>query len=338
MESSALGRQFEREIRDQPRVWRDLAHSRKADELAAALDGEVLLVGSGSSLFVSQLGALALRRRRIRAEALAATEAHLDRASYEGRILVAVSQSGRSTDLLEAVELLQPRHLVALTNTADSPLGDRADVVIDVGAGPEVAVPASKSVSASAALLLWGASLWGADHGRDPDSLIATADTVDEWLQSPSLSDVIDAAQRIGRRRNVVVLGSEYGLPVALETALKLKEASYVHAEGFAAGEFRHGSIAMVDASYAAIGIVDEDSSGIVCRPMVQLAASEALRYTIGSCGMEGVPRLGPDVDEVFNVLAWLVTAQMLALHVARARHVESDAPRGLTKALTEAP
>lgn len=335
MSGSALGAAFEREIREQPDVWDRLAASDTAARLAAALDDEVVLVGSGSSLFVAQLGALALRRRGVRAHALAATEARLDHRAYEGRTVVAISQSGRSSDVLEAIRVLAPRRLIALTNTPDSPLSERADLALDIGAGHERAVPASKSVSATAALLLWSASLAGRDGRRDAAVLGRTAAAVRTWLAGEAVGGVVEAARRIALRRNVVVLGSDYGLPIALETALKLKEASYLHAEGFAAGEFRHGSVAMVDASYAAIGIVDADAFAIVERPLREVAVAEPLRYTLGSRAVEGVTALGPAVEDPFNTLAWLVTAQLIALHAGRARQVESDAPRGLTKALT---
>lgn len=334
MSGSALGVAFEREIREQPGVWKRLAASDSAQRLAAALEGEVVLVGSGSSLFVAQLGALALRRRRISAHALAATEARLDSRAYESRTVVAISQSGRSSDLLAALDVLKPRRLIALTNTIDSPLGARADLTLDIGAGPEIAVPATKSVSATAALLLWAASLAGRDGRRDAAVLMRTASAIATWLEGDGPGDVARAAGRIARRPNVVVLGSDYGLPIALETALKLKEASYLHAEGFAAGEFRHGSIAMIDASYTVVGIVDADAFAIVERPLGEVSVAEPLRFTLGSRAVEGVTALGPDVEDPFNTLAWLVTAQLIALYAGRARQIDGDTPRGLMKAL----
>ena len=336
MDADTLGTRFEREIREQPDVWTRLAASDKAAQLASVLDDEVVLVGSGSSLFVGELGALALRRRRIRAQALPATEARLDHNAYERKTVIAISQSGRSTDLLDALDMLAPRYLVALTNTPISPLAARAQLAIDVGAGPEVAVPASKSVSSTVAILLWAASLVAGDSTRDAEILVRTAAAVRTWIDSASLATAVEAAHRIARRRSVVVLGSDYGLPIARETALKLKEASYLHAEGFAAGEFRHGSVAMVDTSSAVIGIVDKDALPAVERPMREVRDSDALRYAIGDLPVDGVPCLGPHVDDPYNTLAWLVTAQMIALHAARARHVDADAPRGLTKALIE--
>lgn len=329
-----LGTHFEREIREQPDVWRAIAESDKAETLARAIaDRDVVLLGSGSSLFMAQLGALALRRRGIRAHALAATEAPLDNAAYRNAAVIACSQSGRSTDLLHALDVLQPAQLIALTNTAQSPLGERATVTIDLGAGPEIAVPASKSVTATAAILLWAAGLMSGTHARNANTLIETAEDVRGWLDGRDVEAVVDAAQRIGRRRSVVIVAAGYGVPIANEFALKLKEASYIHAEGFSAGEFRHGSAAMLDASCAIIGIIDEVSRNVVNRPMVEALQAESLRYVVGG-RLGDVPLLGPVVGEAFNTLAWLVAAQMVALYVGRARFVESDAPRGLVKAM----
>jgi glucosamine--fructose-6-phosphate aminotransferase (isomerizing) len=292
------------------------------------------LVGSGSSLCVAQLGALALRRRRLRAYAVAATEARLDHNAYEYKTVIAISQSGRSSDVFRALDVLVPRRLIVLTNAIDSPLAARADVALDVGAGREIAIPATKSVSATVVILLWAASLIGGGTSRGARVLEGTARAIRAWFDSDGYEAVVTAAHRIALRRSVIVLGSDYGLPIARETALKLKEAAYLHAEGFAGGEFRHGSVAMVDASCAVIGIVDFDALATVAKPMREVAASDALRYVIGSAAIDAIERLGPIVDEAYNSLAQLVCAQLIALHAARARHIDSDAPRGLTKAL----
>jgi glutamine---fructose-6-phosphate transaminase (isomerizing) len=331
--SAELGRYFESEIREQPEVWERLAHSDAASVLAAALDGDTLLIGSGSSLFASQLGAIALRRRGIVANAVAATEAQGDHLAYEGRVVVAVSQSGRSSDVLSALDALRPRCVVALTNTADSPLGARADVTIDVGAGLERAIPATKSVSSTIAILLGAATLLGGENTRSAAVLLETAQSIRAWL-ADSVRTLVEPAAEIARRRDVIVLGTDYGAPIAREAALKFKEATYLHAEGFEAGEFRHGSAAMVDASAAAIGILDRDGSPIVGRALRELESTGALRFAVGTATVEGVPRLGPMVEDPYNTLAWLVTVQMLALYVARNRGIDSDSPRGLTKAV----
>ena len=329
-----LGSRFEAELREQPAVWRRIAASDAAATLARALDDDIVLTGSGSSLYMAELGALALRRRRVRAQALPSTEARLDHAAYENKTVIAISQSGESHDLFAALDVLRPRQLVALTNSTGSRLAARADLTIDVQAGTEHAVPASKSVTATAAILLWTAALIGGQTHRDRAILASTADDVERWLGSGEVARVAAAAKAIAQRRHAAVLGSDYGLPIAREIALKLKEASYMHAEGFAAGEFRHGSAAMLDDSFAIIGVVDPDGFDIVARPLREISRSGALRYVVGSCDVDDLERLGPQVGEAYNTLAWLVTGQMVALHAARERGIDADSPRGLTKAL----
>ncbi len=327
-----LGVVLEAEIREQPAVWRRLADANLARILAEAIrDRDVVLVGSGSSLFVAMLGALALRRRGLGAAALAASEASFDRNAYREAVVVALSQSGRSRDIFDAIESLEPKRLIALTNDGASPLAERADVVIDVAAGRERAVPATKSVTAMSAIVLWAAALLRGVSDRGPATLHRTADEIETWLGSDAIDLVRAAAREIASRRSLVIVGAGYGTPVAYELALKVKESSYLHAEGFAAGEFRHGSAALLDGASAILGIVDEASRGIVRRPLDEARRTESLRYTLGA-DLDEIPRLGPIVGEAFNTLAWLVTGQMLALEIGRARGVDSDAPRGLTK------
>jgi glucosamine--fructose-6-phosphate aminotransferase (isomerizing) len=329
-----LGVKFEREIYEQPDVWRGIAGSDKAQTLAKAIgDRSVVLLGTGSSLFVAQLGALALRRRGINAHALSATESWLDNVAYRHAVVIACSQSGESADLLQALDIIEPKRLIALTNAPDSTLAKRAQLCIDVGAGPELAIPASKSVTATAAILLWAAGLMAGKATRSADSLIDTAEDVRAWLEGDGIEDVRKAARRIAKRRSVIVASTGYGLPVAHEFALKLKEASYIHAEGFSAGELRHGSAAMLDAGCAIIGIADESARNIVNKPLTEAEEADCLRYVVGA-RLTHVPLLGPVVSEAFNALAWLVAGQTLALYVGRERYVESDEPRGMVKAL----
>jgi glutamine---fructose-6-phosphate transaminase (isomerizing) len=329
-----LGARFESEIREQPDVWRRIAESTKAQDLARAIEfGPVVLVGSGSSLFMAQLGALALRRRGIVASALPASEARFDREAYRDSCVVALSQSGRSSDVLAALDVLQPRTTVVLTNAVDSPLAARATLAIDINAGPETAVPASKSVTAMAAILLWSAALIAGHRNRTATTLREVADDVEIWLNGEGWREAERAAQLLAKRRAIAIVGAGYSFPIAYELALKIKEASYVHAEGFSAGEFRHGSSAMLDSSCALIGILDETSRDIVERPMLEALTAGALRFAIGA-PLGEIEVLGPQPREAFNTLAWLVTGQSLALAVGRAAGVDSDTPRGLSKFL----
>ncbi len=330
-----LGAHFEAEIGEQPTVWRALAASDKAQVLADAVRGrDVVFLGSGSSLFVAQLGALAFRRRGIRAVALASSEARFDRNAYRGGCVVALSQSGRSADVLDALAFLEPTSLVAVTNDATSPLAERADVAIAIDAGRERAIPATKSVTTMNALLLWAASLLSGEPTRDAAALARTADAVAAFLAGIAADEAFSAAAAtIAGASSVVFVGAGYGVPIASELALKLKEATYLHGEGFAAGEFRHGSTALLDERCAIVGIFDESESAVAARPIVQAAGSGALRYTIGA-DLAGVVRLGAIYAQPFATLGALVTGQRLALAVGRARGIDGDSPRGLVKIL----
>jgi glucosamine--fructose-6-phosphate aminotransferase (isomerizing) len=329
----ALGATLEAEIREQPAVWERLAETAAADRFARALGGgDVLFLGSGSSLFMAQLGALALRRRGVRAAALAATEAAFDGNAYRNASVVAISQSGRSPDVLAALDGLRPARLTAITNVDDSPLAARADTTIALGAGREAAVPATKSVTATAVVLLWGAALVAGTSDRGARTLRETAATTHAWLNDAAALATVDAAaRRIAIAPGTIVAGAGYGVPIASELALKFKEAAYLHAEGFAAGEFRHGSTAVLDPHCALIGVVDAAARAVVARPLEAARTAGAACFAIGE-PVADLAGLGPAVGEAFNTLAWLVTGQLLALFAGRSRGIDGDRPRGLTK------
>jgi glucosamine--fructose-6-phosphate aminotransferase (isomerizing) len=322
------GVQFESEIREQPAVLRRIAARDDARRLAAAIgERDVLFIGSGSSLFVAQLAMLAWRRAGRHADALAASEALFQAGVQRGRCVVALSQSGRTADVLTALDALAPAQTIALTNDVESPLALRADVVIDIGAEIERAVPATKSVTAMTALLLWAAMPDVAASALD-----AAATCIEIWLAG-ALPEMEDAAALVGAARSIVVIGAGFGVPLAAEIALKIKEATYRHAEGCSAGEFRHGSTALLDASRALIGIVDGWSRPSVTRVFNVAAEAGSIVATIGEA-IPGVARFGPQLDGPFAPLAAIVAGQVLALALARAAGIDSDTPRGLRKFL----
>ena len=141
------------------------------------------------------------------------------------------------------------------------------------------------------------------------------------------------AATRAGSHRSATRRARTTG-PFSTGENLTTAQANYNGKQpygSFPAGEFRHGSSAMLDATTAIIGIVDESSRDIVHRPLAEAVEAEAARYVIGAHSGD-VPLLGPATGEAFNTLAWLVAGQYLALSIGRANFVESDAPRGLRK------
>jgi glucosamine--fructose-6-phosphate aminotransferase (isomerizing) len=326
-----LGVHFETEIRQQPGAWRKLAGTDLPVRLAAALEAdEICFIGSGSSLIAAELGAIAMMRCGMRATALAATEAAFAIEGLRDATVVAISQSGQSGDVLKALDMIAPSRLVAITNDPESPLAARADDLFSLDVGIEEAIPSTKSTSTTHALLLLAASQRMGTLPHDAAALLRAADGAAMWLGSEN-ADMPEAARAVAGRRSVAILGSGYGLPVARELALKLKEASYLHAEAFAAGEFRHGNVAMLDETYTVLAVADRASKNTVAGQLGMAREFGALLFAMGA-DIEGTERLGPILEPPFDLLGCLVAGQMLALHVARARFVDSDAPRGLSK------
>lgn len=328
------GRQFEAEIREQPDVLARLAGSGTAAQLQAAIgDRAPLFIGSGSSFFVAQLATLVWQRSGRRAAALAASEVALGRWAHRGRCVVALSQSGRTGDVLTALDGLAPSRTIALTNDLASPLAARADVTIGVGAGDERAVPASKSVTAMAALVLWAGSR-GLDGDRGgAEELTRTAGGLRSWFDGAAVAQADAAAASLEPAQSIAVIGAGFGVPVASEIALKIKEASYRHAEGFGAGEFRHGSTAILAPGRGLIGILDAPARAPV-EAVLELARSDgAIALALGDA-FGNAPPFGPPAEGRFAPLAWIAAGQMLALALARRAGIDSDAPRGLRKFL----
>lgn len=328
------GEWFEAEIREQPAVLARVAASRAAAQLDAALGAsEPLFIGSGSSLFVAQLAALAWRRLGRRAEALAASEVRFHAGAHRGGTVVALSQSGRTADVLAALDALAPARTIALTNDLDSPLAGRADVTIDVLAGPERAVPASKSVTAMAAIVFWAAARGSEGDAASAEALRRLAGDIGAWLDGDAMTLTDRAAALLEPAHSIVVIGAGFGVPVAAEIALKIKEASYRHAEGFGAGEFRHGSTALLDATRGIVGIVDATSRAAVGAVLGVARAAGAIAVALGDA-LPDVPAFGLPVSGRFAPLAWIAGGQLLALALARRAGIDSDSPRGLQKFL----
>jgi glucosamine--fructose-6-phosphate aminotransferase (isomerizing) len=173
-----------------------------------------------------------------------------------------------------------------------------------------------------AALLLWTAA--GGDASGST-GLDAAAAALGAWFAGDAMPATERAATLLEPAHSIVVIGAGYGVPVADEIALKIKEASYRHAEGFAAGEFRHGSTAILDSGRGMVGIVDEWSRASVGAVLEVARAARTVVVTL-----DDVPAVGG----TFGPLFWIAGGQLLALALARRAGIDSDAPRGLRKFL----
>jgi len=231
------------------------------------------------------------------------------------------------------LDAIGPARTIALTNAAASPLAARADITIDIAAGPETAVPASKSVTAMAAVVLWAAARTIDGDLPAASALERLASELATWLDGDAADEMDRAAALLEPAHGIIVIGAGYGVPVASEIALKIKEASYRHAEGFGAGEFRHGSTAILEPRRGMLGLSEGSIRTAVAGVLDGARNAEAIVAALGDAG-PGVPAFGPPVAGRFAPLAWIAAGQLLALALARRAGIDSDTPRGLQKFL----
>jgi glucosamine--fructose-6-phosphate aminotransferase (isomerizing) len=268
-----------------------------------------------------------------------------------GDTVLAVSQSGETADTLAALRLAKARGLttIGLVNVASSAMARECDVHLPTLAGPEIGVASTKAFTTQLAALAALALVAGRERGRLTKE--QEADIVDGLLEVPRLINealgegpaIAELAQEIKNARSVLYLGRDVFYPLALEGALKLKEISYIHAEGFASGELKHGPIALVDQDVPLVMIAPRDAlfekalsnlEEVTARGGRAILISDAA----GLAQAGSTPWAGIRVPSCHWVAAPIVYAamlQLLAYHVAVARGSDVDQPRNLAKSVT---
>ena len=253
-------------------------------------------------------------------------------------LVVGVSQSGGSPDLVEVVRVAreQGAYTLAVTNNPDSPLARAAELSVDVGAGHERAVAATKTYTAELLALLMLVEGVRAGDGRLPaaerTALDALPDHAARLLADPT---AVDLAGRYRFAARLVTTGRGYAYPTARETALKLMETSYLPALAFSGADLLHGPLAMADPDVPVLAVVGSGPGGTAMREVLaRLGERRADVVAIGPSDVDGVAlRIPtPDVDERYAPLLDILPLQRLALALALHRGEDPDAPRGLGK------
>lgn len=249
-------------------------------------------------------------------------------------LVVAVSQSGGSPDLLEPLRRARAGGAitVAVTNAADSPLARASEYHLDVLAGPERAVAATKTYTAE---LLTLYLLMEALAGRDGETARSLPDRARQVLACED--QVAQFAVRYRFAEQIVVTSRGYNYPTALETALKLMETSYLVAHAFSGADLLHGPMAMIDRGFPVMAIVPSGPGGSALKPVIErlrelgadtLVVGDPDAVRIGTVGLP-LPDLG---DEILTPILLILPMQQLAWHLARERGGDPDQPRGLKK------
>ncbi len=269
----------------------------------------------------------------------------------ESGVALFVSQSGETADTLAALRYAKAhkQHIVSIVNAPESTIARESDVVLPTHAGPEIGVASTKAFTTQLAVLacfaIAAAKARGAiDHAREAELVTALTEVPARAAEVLNHDTLIKGlAHEVAEARDVLYLGRGTSFPIALEGALKLKEISYIHAEGYAAGEMKHGPIALIDEAVPVIVIAPRDAVFEKTLSNVQEVIARGGKVMAFS-DVEGVARIGdgasaviplPDVDPFVAPLLYAIPVQLLAYHTAVLKGTDVDQPRNLAKSVT---
>ncbi|OGX80993.1 glutamine--fructose-6-phosphate transaminase (isomerizing) [Hymenobacter glacialis] len=268
----------------------------------------------------------------------------------ERDIVIAISQSGETADTLAAIELAKSKGatIFGVCNVVGSSIARATDAGAYTHAGPEIGVASTKAFTAQVTVLTLLAMIMGQKRGTITDTklreLMVELDTIPSKVEKALLLDTeIQAIAEIFKdATNFLYLGRGYNFPVALEGALKLKEISYIHAEGYPAAEMKHGPIALIDEHMPVVVIATRDSSyEKVVSNIQEVKARKGRIIAVVSEGDTVIPAMAefvievPHTSEVLMPLVSVVPLQLLSYHIAVLRGCNVDQPRNLAKSVT---
>ncbi len=359
---------MEKEIHDQPEAVADTLRGRidehgklHLDEglvheaLLASVD-KIIIVACGTASYAGLVGRYAIEHWcRIPVEVELAHEfRYRDPVVNVRTLVVAISQSGETMDTIMAVRHAQRQGapVIAIVNAQGSTIAREADAVLYTRAGPEIAVASTKAflaqITATFLLGIYLAELRGNKFPDEIEALLSQLDEIPAKIQRviDTSEGIREVARSMADERTVLFLGRHVGFPVALEGALKLKELAYIHAEGFAAGELKHGPIALVEPGQPVFIVLPsprgrESLHAKVISNVQEVRARGARTFVIAE---EGDTEAANHAEQVFYVpnapvlmtpLLQVVPLQIFALELAAAKGYDVDQPRNLAKSVT---
>ncbi|HSV37826.1 MAG TPA: glutamine--fructose-6-phosphate transaminase (isomerizing) [Nocardioidaceae bacterium] len=356
-----------KEIFEQPRAVADSMLGRhdeagrlQLDELRISVDelraiDKIIVIAAGTSFYAGMVAKYAIEHwTRIPCEVELASEfRYRDPILTRDTLVVAISQSGETADTLMAIRYAREQRskVLAICNTNGSTIPRESDAVIYTHAGPEIGVASTKGfltqLVACYLLGLYLAQVRGTRYGDEIAGIIRELEQTPAKIQRvlDNSEQVYELARRMSTTRSVIFLGRHAGYPVALEGALKLKELAYLHAEGFAAGELKHGPIAIIEEGLPVICIVPprgrDQLHGKVLSGIQEVRARGAYTIVVAEEGDDVVTPYADDIIRVPNVpvllqpLVSVVPLQLFACELAHTLGHDVDQPRNLAKSVT---
>jgi glutamine---fructose-6-phosphate transaminase (isomerizing) len=353
-----------KEIFEQPRAVLDTFRGRVVPETGeAVLDlgkaapslaqaDRLQLVACGSSWHAALIGKYMIEDiARIPVEVDYGSEFRYRQPVLNGEMLfVGVSQSGETADTIAAAREAK-RHgatTVAVSNVMDSTLARESDGVFYTHAGPEIGVAASKTFTTQLVSLYLLALALGRQRGTLTEA--RGKQLAQDLLQMPRLMEAVleqeetvaELARQFATKRDFLFLGRGLSFPIALEGALKLKELSYIHAEGYAGGEMKHGPIALIDQQMPVVILAPRSRvHDKMVSNLEEIKARDGIIIAVGTEGDESLKQHAqhvlyvPDVPDLLQPLVLVLPLQLLAYHIAVRRGCDVDQPRNLAKSVT---
>ena len=345
-----------KEIHEQPAVMRRIIQEYQDEKGNLKIDSEIIndvadadriyIVAAGTSYHAGLVG-----KEFIEKWAGVPTEVHVASEFVynmpllsEKPLFIYISQSGETADsravLVETNKL--GHKSLTITNVAGSTLSREADHTLLLHAGPEIAVASTKAYTAQIAVLSILSQIVAKNHGRETDvdllRELAKVTTAIETIvdDAPKMEQI--ATDFLKTTRNAFFIGRTIDYNVSLEGALKLKEISYIQAEGFAGGELKHGTIALIEDGTPVIGLATQENVNLSIRGnMKEVVARGAYPCMISMEGLnkEGDTYVIPQVQELLTPLVSVVTMQLISYYAALQRDLDVDKPRNLAKSVT---
>jgi glutamine---fructose-6-phosphate transaminase (isomerizing) len=354
-----------KEIYEQPRsIWDSMRGRIDARNRRLRLGGlgeyenkfinakRVIIVGCGTSWHAGLVGEYLIEDlARIPVEVEYASEfRYRNPIINEEDVVIAISQSGETADTLAAIELAKSKGatIFGICNVVGSSIPRATHAGSYTHAGPEIGVASTKAFTAQVTVLTLLALQIARKRGTITESrfhgllneLESIPDKVEHALKSNDL--IKELAEKFKDARNFLYLGRGYGFPVALEGALKLKEISYIHAEGYPAAEMKHGPIALIDEEMPVVVIATKNSSyEKVVSNIQEVKARKGIIIAVVTAGDKEVKKIAdhvieiPETDELLIPLVSVVPLQLLSYHIAVLRGCNVDQPRNLAKSVT---
>jgi glucosamine--fructose-6-phosphate aminotransferase (isomerizing) len=346
-----------KEIHEQPKVIRDtlaeylsqyISSAKTAADLSKGGGPEdMLILASGTSYHAGLVGKYIIEglvNVPVRVE-LASEYIYSGQASARNNAIV-ITQSGETLDALKAIKRLKEAgsRVITLTNVVGSTASRIADQTVYTRAGPEISVAATKTFIAQLIALYWMAIPYAKGDIRRPGDLVLELRQLPGKVQQilDNQSIIAEMARQIARSENVFYVGRGINYPVALEGALKLKEISYIHAEGYASGELKHGPYALLGSQLPVVAVVARDNTyEAITTGIKEIKARKSPVLAVVSEGDETMAELAdsvitvPRTDPLFSPVVNVIVLQLLAYYVAKERGCPIDFPRNLAKTLT---